>query len=140
MPDGVQIGTKGQLISKCLFYVFNSPKKTNEKIWLYCQYHLFTFFGKIWRHEKDISKLTDLYFSILIIMQMCFHKIFLKISHFKFYKILWKHECKVQIFWECHKCLKKISVLFWHYSVNFIYSAKLRPETFTKSPLQICPM
>ena len=29
------ISTKGQLISKCLFGIFNSPKKTNEKIPLY---------------------------------------------------------------------------------------------------------
>jgi hypothetical protein len=30
-----EICSKGQLISKCLFDIFNSPKTTNEKIQLY---------------------------------------------------------------------------------------------------------
>ena len=50
---------KGQLISKCLFGIFNSPKKMNEKIRL--QVELFSFvFWENWKHQKDILKLTDL--------------------------------------------------------------------------------
>ena len=38
---------KGQLISKCLFGIFNSPKKTNEKNWLYYYATCFrSFFGR----------------------------------------------------------------------------------------------
>ena len=57
--------TKGQLISKCLFGIFNSTKKRTKKTYLSTmvpQVELFSFvFSKNWRHQKDISKLTDLY-------------------------------------------------------------------------------
>ena len=55
---------KGQLISKCLFGIFNSPNKQTKKIDFTAkvpQVELFLFgFGENWRHQKDISKLTDL--------------------------------------------------------------------------------
>ena len=55
---------KGQLISKCLFGIFNSPKKWTKKFNLSTilpQVELFSFvFWKNWRHQKDISKLPDL--------------------------------------------------------------------------------
>ena len=54
---------KGQLISKCLFGIFNSPKKWTKKIIftaMVTQVELFSFvFWENWRHQKDISKLTD---------------------------------------------------------------------------------
>ena len=46
---------KGQLISKCLFGVFNSPPKTNEN-------HLtffFRFLGELKMPKRHFSKLTD---------------------------------------------------------------------------------
>ena len=53
----VQNLDKGQLISKCLFGVFNSSKKMNEKIRL--NYYdtsgrivFVRFFWKNWRHQK----------------------------------------------------------------------------------------
>ena len=56
--------TKGQLISKCLFGIFNSPKKQTKKFnftTMVPQVELFSFFfWENWRHKKDISKLTDL--------------------------------------------------------------------------------
>ena len=55
---------KGQLISKCLFGVFNFSQKTNDEIQLYCYDTtgrlVFVLFGGNWRHQKEISKLTDL--------------------------------------------------------------------------------
>ena len=55
---------KGQLISKCLFGIFNSPKKRTKKFnftTMVPQVELFSFvFWENWRHQKDISKLTDL--------------------------------------------------------------------------------
>ena len=54
------IETKGQLISKCLFGIFNSPKKTNELLW-YLKSNCFrSFFGRIEDTKKTFSKLTDL--------------------------------------------------------------------------------
>ena len=52
---------KGQLISKCLFGVFNSPKKQFD-----LRYHsskvefFYPFFWENSRYQKDIPKLTDL--------------------------------------------------------------------------------
>ena len=56
---------KGQLISKGLFGALKSAKKKEGKIRLYysmiSQVDLFSFiFGRNRRHQKDISKLTDL--------------------------------------------------------------------------------
>ena len=52
---------KGQLISKCLFGAFNSSKQIRPNYYV-PQVELFSFvFWKKWRHQKDISKLTDLY-------------------------------------------------------------------------------
>ena len=55
--------SKGQLISKCLFGVFNSSKKRMKKFDLTTMIplvDLFSFvFWENWRHRKDISKLTD---------------------------------------------------------------------------------
>ena len=56
--------TKGQLISKRLFGIINSPKKQKKKFDFTAtvpQVELFSFvlMGN-WRHQKDISKLTDL--------------------------------------------------------------------------------
>ena len=55
---------KGQLISKGLFGILNSPKKRTKKFDLTTmipQVELFSFvFWKNWRHQKYISKLTDL--------------------------------------------------------------------------------
>ena len=48
VPDGWMGCSKGQLISKCPFGVFKSPKKTKKY-----------FFKE--RHKKDISRLIDLY-------------------------------------------------------------------------------
>ena len=58
--------SKGQLISKGLFGILNSSKKTNVKIrpnyTVIPRVKLFSFiFLKNWRHQNDISKLTDLY-------------------------------------------------------------------------------
>ena len=57
-------GTKGQLISKCLFGIFNSPKKRTKKFdftTMVPQVELFSFvFWENSRYQKDISKLTDL--------------------------------------------------------------------------------
>ena len=57
---------KDQLISKCLFGIFNSPKKQTKKFdftTMVPQVELFSFvFWENWRHQKDISKLTDLYY------------------------------------------------------------------------------
>ena len=56
---------KVQLISKCFFGVFSSPKKLTKKFDLTTmvpQVKLFSFiFWENWRHKKDISKFTDLY-------------------------------------------------------------------------------
>ena len=57
---------KGQLISKCLFGIFNSPKNEWKRSTLLStmvpQVELFSFvFWENWRHQKVISKLTDLY-------------------------------------------------------------------------------
>ena len=57
-------GTKGQLISKGIFGILNSSKKTNENIQLYYydtsgRLVFIRFFGRNWRHQKDISKLTN---------------------------------------------------------------------------------
>ena len=57
--------TKGQLISKGLFGILNSSKKWTKEFDLTSTMippvDLFSFvFGRIWRHQKDISKLTDL--------------------------------------------------------------------------------
>ena len=56
---------KGQLISECLFGIFNSPKKRIKKFIftiMVPKVKLFSFvFGENWRHRKDISKLTELY-------------------------------------------------------------------------------
>ena len=57
-----RVHAKGQIISKCLFGVFNFFQKTNEWIRLY--YYVTCFrssFGRNWRHQKDILKLSDLY-------------------------------------------------------------------------------
>ena len=55
---------KGQFISKCLFGIFNSPKKRMKKFnftTMVPQVDLFSFmFWENRRHQKDISKLTDL--------------------------------------------------------------------------------
>ena len=52
---------KGQLISKCLFGIFNSSKKIRSNYYV-AQVELFSIvFWKKSRHQKDISKLTDLY-------------------------------------------------------------------------------
>ena len=55
---------KGQLISKCLFGIFNSPKKRTKKFnftTILPQVKLFSLvFWENWRHQKDILKLTDL--------------------------------------------------------------------------------
>ena len=45
---------KGQLISKCQFGIFNSPKNEQNKTFLFV-------FWENWRHQRDLSKLTDLY-------------------------------------------------------------------------------
>ena len=59
------INGKGQLISKCLFCIFNSSQKRMSKFditTMVPQVELFLFvFWENWRHQKDISKLTDLY-------------------------------------------------------------------------------
>ena len=56
--------TKGQLISKCLFGIFNfSKKRTKNSTWLqwYLKSNCFrSFFWKNWRHQKEIPKLFDL--------------------------------------------------------------------------------
>ena len=57
--------TKGHLISKSVFGIFNFSKKRPKKINLSTmlpQVEFFSFvFWKNWRHQKDISRLTDLY-------------------------------------------------------------------------------
>ena len=56
--------TKGQLISKCLFGIFNSPQKTNEKFniaTMVTQVELFSFsFWENRKHQRNFSKLTEL--------------------------------------------------------------------------------
>ena len=60
----ISIFTKGQLISKCLFGIFNSPKKRTKNLSLllwYIKLNCFrSFFGRIEDTKKYISKLTDL--------------------------------------------------------------------------------
>ena len=55
--------SKGQLISKCIFGIFKSPKKHMIKFdftTMVPQVELFLFiFWENWRHQKDISKLTS---------------------------------------------------------------------------------
>ena len=55
---------KGQLISKHIFCIFNSPKKRTKKFnstTMEPQVELFLFvFCENCRHQKDISKLTDI--------------------------------------------------------------------------------
>ena len=55
---------KGQLISKCLCGIFNSSNKQTKKFDLTTmalQVELFLFiFQNNWKHQKDISKFTDL--------------------------------------------------------------------------------
>ena len=58
------LDTKGQLISKCLFGIFNSPKteQKNSTLLLYgtsSQIVFVRFLGEL-KTPKDISKLTDL--------------------------------------------------------------------------------
>ena len=59
------LSAKSQLISKCLFGIFNSPKNQQKKFdftIMVPQVELFSFV--LWenvRKQKDISKLTDLY-------------------------------------------------------------------------------
>ena len=48
---------KCQLISKGRFGILNSSKKRTKNSTMTC---FRSFFGRIWRHQKDISKLTDL--------------------------------------------------------------------------------
>ena len=61
---GLVSESKGQLISKCLFGIFNSPKRQTKKfdfITMVPQVELFSFiFWENWRHHKYISKLRDL--------------------------------------------------------------------------------
>jgi hypothetical protein len=56
--------TKGQLISKGLVGILNSPKKQTKKInfttWYFKSNSFPSFFGRIEATKKDISKLTDL--------------------------------------------------------------------------------
>ena len=62
--DSLCILLKGQLISKCLFSIFNSSKKQMIKFdftTMVPQVKLFSFiFWENWKHQKDISKLIDL--------------------------------------------------------------------------------
>ena len=52
---------KGQLISKANCQAVNSSKKqTNELFFIYYAPCFCLFLGRNWRHQKDISKLTDL--------------------------------------------------------------------------------
>ena len=55
---------KGQLISKCLFGIFNSRKKQTKKFdftTMVPQVELFWLvFWEKWRHKKNILKLIDL--------------------------------------------------------------------------------
>ena len=61
---GTDVYTKDQSISKCLLGIFNSSKKGTKKFNLttmVTQVELFSFvFGRIGRHQKDISEVTDL--------------------------------------------------------------------------------
>ena len=53
---------KGQTNSKWFFSADVSSKKTNEQIQLYYLLACFcSFFERKWRHQKVISKLTDIY-------------------------------------------------------------------------------
>ena len=55
-----EFGCKGQTNSKWFFQANVSSKKTNEQIQLYYLLTCFrSFFGRKWRHQKDISELTD---------------------------------------------------------------------------------
>ena len=55
---------KGQLISECLFGIFNSHKKQTKKFDFITMVPKVKFISFIFwenlRHQKDISKLTDL--------------------------------------------------------------------------------
>ena len=58
-----QIPIKGQLISKCLFGIFNFPKKRTKKFdftTMVSQVCFRSFFGRIEDTKKKISKLTDI--------------------------------------------------------------------------------
>jgi hypothetical protein len=61
----------GQLISKGLSGILNSPKKNEQKkktlLLRYLRSSCFClFFGRNLRHQKDISKLTDLYTELTV--------------------------------------------------------------------------
>ena len=76
--------TKGQLISKCLFGVFNFSKKTSRPEVSYWLSWIFLFiFGENWGYQKVLLKLSDLYFS-----QVWFYTI---LSNFVFHILEWPH-------------------------------------------------
>ena len=55
------LNRKGQIISKANCQAMNSSKKrTNEFVFTYYARSFRSFFGRNWRHKKDISKLTYL--------------------------------------------------------------------------------
>ena len=80
-PIRISLFAKGQLISKCPFGVFKLTKKPTNFFLVYLLFFYSTsfkrlgqkslqkfrcFFGRFTRHQKDISKSTDLYFCFSI--------------------------------------------------------------------------
>ena len=58
---GILPEAKGQLISKTNCRAMNSSKKwTNEFVFTTMRHVFVRFFGRNWRHKKNLSKLTDL--------------------------------------------------------------------------------
>ena len=59
--NAVLASPKGQVISKANCQDVNSSKKrTNEFVFTTMQRVFVPFFGRNWRHQKNISKLSDL--------------------------------------------------------------------------------
>ena len=94
---------KGQLISKIFFGIINSPKYKQKNSTCFR-----SFFEGNWRHQKDISKLTDLYPRFL---EEGNYEIFIE-NRRQGEGGVEKPCIKVHIFWEGHKILRNLHLLF----------------------------
>ena len=74
------ISTKGQLISKCFFGVFNFSQKTNENKStldiIVVKSNFFVLFWENWGYQKVLLKLTDLYIYIISFSTMILELVF----------------------------------------------------------------
>ena len=107
----LKTSTKGQLISKCLSGIFNYPKKRTKNFnftTMVLQVELFSFvFWENWRNQKDISKLTDLYWEHSVVPELLF---FLLVKGFQCCNVFCRAFSKLH-----HKNVPKKSI--WEHSV-----------------------